>query len=274
MSPEFEQYKRNGFFIAKRLLDEETISNVKRSLNKTLADQLAAIAKPQAIEDIFDGLKALHDLDIQRYIKVLGALWRKHSIFNLMHDTRITRFLHDNFGWGDLFLPGGQVIHIMANELKVPNGYFGLVPHQDFPSVQGSLDGVVVWLPLVDVDKDNYPLEIVPGSHKRGLAPMVNHGTSTWEVDKTWYDERDFVSADVAVGDVIFMSMFAIHRSSTNGSDGRCRISVSTRFDNADEPTFVERAYPTAYIRSVHREQYFEGFPDVAQVARVFRPGL
>ena len=270
MTSVYEQFKSDGFFIAKGLLDKQVIQQAKQSLNKTLTDQLPAISHSKEIDETFSRLKMLHQLDIERYKKVVSALWRKESIFRLMHHPKITGFLQEKFDWNDLFVPGGQVVHIMANELKIPDGYFGLVPHQDFPSVQGSLDGVVVWLPLVKVDKDNYPLEVLPGSHKRGLAPMVSHGESTSEVDKSWYDEAQFIPIEVDVGDVIFMSMFTIHRSSKKGTNGRCRIAVSTRFDHADEPTFIERAYPTAYIRSIHREQYFKNFPTEELIAKIF----
>lgn len=274
MSQELCSYKTDGFYVAKGLLNYNLITQILKSINKTLTDQLRAASHPEEISDTFHGLKTLHQLDIERYKKVAGALWRKEAVYRLMHDSCITNFLIEKFGWKELFVPGGQVVHIMANELKIPNGYFGLVPHQDFPSVQGSLDGVVVWLPLVDVDKDNFPLEVIPGSHKFGLAPMIGTGTSTWEVDSNWYDEKQFIPVEVEVGDVVFMSMFTLHRSSTNGMDGRYRIAISTRFDNADEPTFIDRAYPTAYIRSVHREQFLEGFPDPALVAKTFSSNL
>lgn len=270
MTPELSQYKSSGFYVAKALLDESSIDSVRRSLLKTLSDQLARLSIAPRDASFLGALSALHSSDIERYKKVLGALWRKHDVYKLMHDDRITGFLGDKFGFKDLFVPGGQVVHVMAHELKIPNGYFGLIPHQDFPSVQGSLDGVVVWLPLVDVDRDNFPLELIPGSHRRGMLPMIDHGESTREVRPDLYNEGDFVPAEVEVGDVIFMSMFTIHRSSVTGSPGRCRLAISTRFDNADEPTFVDRAYPTAYVRSVRREQYYDGFPTVAQVAKAF----
>jgi len=187
-----------------------------------------------------------------------------------MHSNKITGFLREKFNWDDIYVPGGQVVHIMADELQIPNGYFGLVPHQDFPSVQGSLGGVVVWLPLVDVDKDNYPLEVIPGSNRRGLLPSFENTNSTWEINPDQYNENDFVPAEVNVGDVIFMSLFTIHRSSKRGTAGRIRLAASTRFDNASEPSFIKRCYPTAYIRTVQREQYFKDFPSISEVNKVF----
>jgi phytanoyl-CoA dioxygenase PhyH len=270
MSRELDEYKANGFYVAKGLLDGKDITQLVESMKKTVTDQLRALSALAEYDDIFSALKALHKADMQRYKRVLGAFWRKEETFRLAHHENITNFLKEKFGWGDIFLPGGLVALIMSHELKIPNGYFGLVTHQDFPSVQGSLDGVVVWFPLVDVNRDNFPLEIIPGSHKHGLLPMIKHGESTWEVQPEAYDESEFLPVDAKAGDVLFMSVFMIHRSSLEGKAGSFRLALSTRFDNGDEPTFLDRGYPTAYIRSVAREQYYQNFPTLSQVKSVF----
>jgi len=270
MTPEWTQYREQGFFIARALLPVEECALVVASLEKTVTDQVRQFDPGYRGTGLFDALHTLFRADIARYKRVVGALWRKHDVLQLLQRTEITKFLAERFGQHDLFQPGGQVVHIMAEELRIQNGYFGLLPHQDFPSVQGSLDGVVIWAPLVDVDADNFPLEVLPRHHLRGVAPMVEGGASTWEIRPDWYDEADFVKVPMAAGDVLFMSMFTPHRSCTNGTPGRFRLAVSTRYDNGDEPTYIERAYPTAYVRTVHRKQYFENFPDVAQVKALF----
>ena len=142
---------------------------------------------------------------------------------------------------------------MQANSLKIPNGYFGLEAHQDFPSVQGSLDGFVVWVPLVDIDVNRYPLEVIPCSHKNGILPSSENSSASWEIKPECYQEADFVPAICEVGDVIFMSNFTVHRSSKKG-DNRLRMACSTRYDNANEEAFIERCYPSAYIRSVERK--------------------
>jgi ectoine hydroxylase-related dioxygenase (phytanoyl-CoA dioxygenase family) len=213
----------------------------------------------------------LYILDIEKYKKVSGSLWRLLDVYQLMHDERIIDFLHKKFKWGgDIFVPGGQVVHIMANELQIPNGYFGLGAHQDFPSVQGSLDGVVVWVPLVDVDKSNFPLEVIPRSHKRGLLPMNGEGQEVREVDSKYLSQDNFSPIEVNVGDVVFMSMFTIHKSSGCGTNGRVRLATSTRFDNAAESTFIDRCYPTAYTRQVCRDQFYKNFPTEAHIQDIF----
>lgn len=263
-----EQFQRDGFYFARGLLEKEEVLAVREGLRRSFKDQLTQLGVNDHGEDIFAAMRALHGKDIMRYRRLAGALWRKIEVFNLMHSSKIQRVLTEDFGWGGVFVPGGQVVHVMADELKIPDGYFGLVPHQDFPSVQGSLDGVVVWLPLVDVDRDNYPLEVIPGSHLFGLLSSIENTDSTWEVTDPRCRDEDFVPAEVTVGDVIFMSEFTVHRSSQRGKKGRLRLAMSTRFDNAAEPTFIERCYPSAYTRTVHREQYFKDFPSVGQVKK------
>ncbi len=265
----YNQYKRDGFYIAKGVLPAEAIDDTLKSINRAMASQVRECGR-EAHPELFENLKTLLQVDVERYKKVVGAVWRMQAIYSLAHHDGITGFLSREFGWSDLFVPGGQVLHIMAEELKIPNGYFGLVPHQDFPSVQGSLNGAVIWFPLMNVDKDNYPMEVLPYSHLRGLAPMVSHGASTWEVTPDWYDPKEFIPLEMDAGDVVFMSMFTIHRTSIHGLPGRLRLSISTRFDDGNEPSFVKRAYPTAYIRTVHREQYIKDFPTVDLVEKIF----
>lgn len=264
------QFKKEGFFIAKSLIGAGEVIAARESLHKTVSDQLKCIGETPR-SDIFSSLQTLHKSDPDRYRRLAGALWRKLEVFELLHHQKIINFLKEEFGWNDIFVPGGQVIHIMADELKIQDGYFGLVPHQDFPSVQGSLNGVVVWMPLVDVDRNNYPLEVIPRSHVSGLLPAIENSDSTWETDTSRYQESDYLPVEVNVGDVVFMSLFTIHRSSKHGERGRLRLAASTRFDNAEEPSFVDRCYPTAYVRTVHREQYFKDFPTVEQVEKIFK---
>ena len=44
----------------------------------------------------------------------------------------------------------------------------------------------------------------------------------------------------------------------TGGKEGAFRLAASTRFDDGNEKSFIERAYPTAYERKVIREAMFD----------------
>lgn len=246
-----KSYDENGFYVAKSLVSKEIIDETIVSIKRHFDNQLKLLNQ-NIPNDVYESMKLLHKVDIERYKKTAGTLWRKLSLYNLLHHENIQNFVKENFGWSDIVIPGGQVVHIQADSLRIPDGYFGLVTHQDFPSVQGSLDGFVVWVPLVDIDKNRYPLEVIPRSHKKGILPSFENTNSAWEVKPECYNESDFVPAVCEVGDVIFMSNFTVHRSSQKG-DERLRLACSTRYDNGDEKTFIERCYPSAYVRSVQR---------------------
>lgn len=270
MHHELMQFKKDGFYIARNLIDVGEVDFALQSISRSFSDQL-----PQDLAvvggDCFANMQALFNFDLNRYKKTAAAVWRKQDIFHLMHHSAIIEFLMEKFGFRDLFLPGGQVVFIMAHELAIPGGYFGLAPHQDYLSVQGSLDGVVVWMPLVDVDKNNFPLEVIPKSHLKGVLTLSDPTFQSPEIRGDQFQECDFVPVEVKRGDVVFMSLFTAHRSSLKGTTGRCRVALSTRFDNGGEPTYIDRGYPTAYMRKVHREPLIEGFPSKEMVESTFR---
>lgn len=246
-----QEYDQQGYYIAKRLLVKTEVSLALDNLKKTFDDQLHFLGLGSQ-QTIHKSMQLLHHHDIERYKKTVGSLWRKLSIYNLLHSPKIQDFVHIHFHWQDIIIPGGQVVLIMSESLKIPNGYFGFPVHQDYPSIQGSLDGMVVWVPLMNIDKNRYPMEVIPGSHKKRILPSFESDTSGWVVKPEAYQESDLIPVECEVGDVVFMSNFLAHRSSIKG-DGRLRLACSTRYDNANEKTFVERCYPTAYLRSVHR---------------------
>ncbi len=248
----YSAYSNDGFYIARGLIDpdkvDETVQSLKHAYDSVLVAK-GGVPGPT----LEASMKQLHEIDIEGYKKVSGALWRKLAVFNLLHHPAISSFLHDAFSWSDIFVPGGQVVHIMSDALRIPGGYNGITPHQDWPSVHGSLDGTIVWLPLMDIDRNLYPLEVIPGSNQAGLLPLKQDTDKPWEIHPEFYNPEDFVPVEVNKGDVVFMTYFTIHRSGMHGIHDRVRLACSTRFDNGDEPTFIERGYPTAYVRSVNR---------------------
>lgn len=213
MSEELETLRRDGFCIARGLLPRADVTATLESVHRTIRDQLREIGVTAAGDDLHAALRALHAADIERYKRVLGALWRKADVSGLMRHPALFGFLREAFGWRDVFLPGGEVALLMAADLKIPGGYFGLGAHQDFPSVQGSLDGVVAWIPLTDVDRDGWPVEVIPGSHRRGLITEVDETRNGWEIRPEALDDADWRPVEVKAGDVVFLSVFTVHRS-------------------------------------------------------------
>ncbi len=123
--------------------------------------------------------------------------------------------------------------------------YWRVPQHQDWPSTFGSLNGVTVWMPLVET-KDVGSLQMLPGSHKLGALKHVSDG----HVPVVNDDFKGFKSIDMVPGDALFFSYFTIHRSGVNPHKDRIRWSLHMRFDDALEPDFVRRNYPQCKTES------------------------
>lgn len=132
--------------------------------------------------------------------------------------------------------------------------------------MQGSLDSIVVWVPLADVDVKLGALEVVPGSHKLGLmtTEVVN---SFGKVDQ--FGDADFVSVEAAQGDVLFFSSFLVHRSGVNVTDS-IRWSCHFRYNNLAEQTFIERGYPHAYLYKPLDDLITPDFPSKELIDKFF----
>ena len=120
MNEIIKSYVENGFYVAKSLVSKEVIDETIVSIKKHFDNQLKLLNQ-EIPNDVYDSMKLLHKVDIERYKKTAGSLWRKMRLYNLLHHENIQNFVKENFGWNDIVIPGGQVVHIQADSLKIPN---------------------------------------------------------------------------------------------------------------------------------------------------------
>jgi hypothetical protein len=117
--------------------------------------------------------------------------------------------------------------------------------HQEFLFQPQSLDGVVLWTPLVRVTKEIGPVNICVGSHRDGLCKYQE--TTAYENKTGYYKigiyreenvvaKYGHVAPECKPGDLIVMDYLTIHQSGINISD-RPRWSIQTRLFNFLDPT-------------------------------------
>jgi ectoine hydroxylase-related dioxygenase (phytanoyl-CoA dioxygenase family) len=108
----------------------------------------------------------------------------------------------------------------------------------------GSEDAIVVWFPLTNVTRELGALEVVPGSHTRGLlTSRFLEGFGLVDC----YEDKDFVSVPLGMGDALFFNSYLVHRSGNNVTDN-IRWSCHFRYNNLDDTTFINKKYPHPYI--------------------------
>ena len=116
--------------------------------------------------------------------------------------------------------------------------------HQDWSSMQGSINSIICWVPLIDISIKLGSIELVPESHINGL--LSKEKTENFGL-VNGFNNNQFISCNMEQGDVMFFSSFLIHRSGTNETE-HIRWSTHFRYNDLDEKSFVERGYSHAYI--------------------------
>jgi ectoine hydroxylase-related dioxygenase (phytanoyl-CoA dioxygenase family) len=264
-------YKENGYWIGKGLLDVGEVLATRDEMHQIFKQQLHYLrlgSSRKAGEDaMHEDMAALLRADKDRYLASLRLCAKVTSLTALYLAPRLRRF-SEAIGISLPVFQTNPVFHVISEDLRIPGGYYGYGIHQDWPALQSGLDTVTLWVPFVSVDELNYTLDILPGSHLRGLLPGKME-QNAFEVDPASYREEDFVSVKADPGDVLFMSCFLVHRSSLKGGR-RVRIACSMRYENASEATFVAHSYPFVHKRVVQREFLFQDLPTAEQVRRVF----
>lgn len=264
-------YRANGFVVVPGALDTRDLTGLLARLARLVALQLEHLGRtPAAFTDNTSLRRNLEDLlaaDVPAYLAAVRQAAKLVELQRLAVSETITELM-SAFGMGLQTLPTTAVLHIIGDKLLIPGGYHGLAPHQDWPSIQGGLDSIVVWFPFTAVRSDRFPVEVIKGSHLFGVWQGEIHEHEL-EIKRELYCEDDFEPVPMNPGDVLLMSTFLVHRTGVAGSRG-LRIAASIRYENAEEPSFVSRGYPCAYRRTVQREIIVPGFPTAAQVAALY----
>jgi hypothetical protein len=125
--------------------------------------------------------------------------------------------------------------------------------HQDFPYIQGSLNGVTYWLPFFDTPLALGPPSWIPGSHKWGVLKVEEFGADktgrsgakSFRVadEEKIVSESSFVSGPVPAGTALAFSTLLVHRSEPNNLD-LARVNVQLRFDDVFASESIGRNYP------------------------------
>lgn len=266
-----QQYARDGYCLLPDFFPLADIQQVYDDMMALFAYQLKRLGivevdwrEPLGLRR---NLLALFNADRDAYLGAARQSQLLPSIHNLTTSAMVVETLR-SLGLDTPVVSTKPVCHYMTEALRIPGGYHKAPPHQDWRSMQGSLDGVVLWIPLIDIDEQSYAVEIIPGSHKLGLANTVPH-VATPMVKDDRVNEDDFMPLYPKRGDLAIFSGFMVHRTGEHGDD-RVRVAMSLRYNNAAEPGYIAHAYPTPYKYDYQLELLFDGFPAEGEVEKLY----
>lgn len=270
---EAEAYRQEGFAVLKEVIPRNRVD----AMLAEFRDIFRPILRRHDIEDAeTDGerfeaaLVSLFTKNMSEYLAAAKATQSSPALHALGASEPVIDIAR-TFGIVQPLIAVYPVTHILSESLKVPGGYHRTPPHQDWRSVQGSLDGIVIWLPLVSVDRGFGPLEIIPGSHLGGLLPTRRDPFGN-VIDEMSIDPIGFVPVEAEPGDAVVFSMFTVHRTGAEQRPG-IRWAVSLRYNNAAAPDFAAHGYPNPFVYKSQDDLLFEEFPSPAAVRCVFKSG-
>jgi phytanoyl-CoA hydroxylase len=266
-----QRFLTEGYVVVKAALDTVLLATINREIAELFTIQLRRLHLPVDAGDSRDAFTnnavRLLRADVPTYISTARLTQNLPSVHRLLICDTIIGLTKD-LGIELPVISTRPAVHFMTEDLKVPNGYHKTPPHQEWRSMQGSLDSIVFWLPATPVSTTSYPMEFVPRSHLLGLLDTVEHIMTPTVSDPRIADDK-FIPILAEPGDIIFFSSFMVHRTS-EADDGLVRIALSSRFNNAREKTYVEHGYPTPYKYSYRTDLIHEGFPTLSDVATIF----
>lgn len=249
------KFLRDGWVTIESAVDLALLDRIRADIVRTFGYQFRrhGIPAPQAWDrnDLFHRMRELFAASPSTFFSTARLAQCMPSIMALAGSECMLRAL----GRAGLSDPGFVLIPnivFMSSAFRVEGGYNRRPPHQDWLSMQGSLDGVVAWIPLHDVGPTDYPLELWSGTHLLGPLLSERSDCGTRIVDPRLPSEPP-VPLVMRYGDVNCMSCFMAHRTGEGPGDSM-RVSIILRYNNLAEPTFAERGFPMPSTMQVARE--------------------
>lgn len=253
------EFNKNGYVIVEDFFDDKQLENTLSSFNQLVCQQLSLLSC-EPLTSLEQNLQLLFKKDPSRYLHTIKAFSRVaaiHQAFNSEKFYQLLQLMQIQCPT----IPTGPVVHLMCDELRVPGGYFGQGAHQDWSSMYSSLNALTFWVALTDVNRTNFPLEVIPGSHLSGFI----EGQPTdhyFELGLTKYDSALFQTVPVNAKSAVVFSPFLIHKTGLNSCSG-FRLATSYRVDDSAEQYHIAQGYYTAYTRSVNRTIDRSNWPDL-----------
>ena len=119
-----------------------------------------------------------------------------------------------------------DVVQVFTEKLNVKRARTGgpIVLHQDYPYwtdlSDGAADIATAILFLDDANRANGCVEVLPGSHKRGVWPRKQvGGFGSNEMELEGFDESRLVALEVPAGTALYFGSVLVHRSLPNRTD-------------------------------------------------------
>jgi len=140
--------------------------------------------------------------------------------------------------------------------------------HQEFLAQPQSMDGIVMWTPLVEIKENMGPVIVCVGSHKDGLRQVSKPRKFAFKKgafkigivnDEDIVNNYEQIAPLTVPGDLLLMDYLTIHQSGHNVSK-RSRWTSQSRFFNFRDPDGMKIGWKASVTNGTDIESIFNKY--------------
>ena len=238
-----DQYQKNGYVILRQFFCKRKIQKIVTEAKKVFEIQFQRFGYDGDFSEKMIRLFKEHEDVFMNCGKMIqqGLL----ELYELSTDPALIEKIKE-LGLEFPLMCTRPVLFFNHPKLAKTEVYYKTPLHQDWPSMEASLDSMVVWVPLIHVDEKNGSILIYPKTHKLGdISNSVEGGFAVVKnYDLSLFNE---IQPTLHEGDIVIFSSFLLHKSGEITNDS-IRWSCHLRYTNMLDHDFVERGFPHPYI--------------------------
>jgi len=267
----------NGF-TKQKILDDDEIDNILSKMILMLKNycdyyNITYINADNNTDLLYNMLHVIFDFDKELYfhfVKQSGVFSDIYQIKSLFDNNKILKFMND-LGYNNISVPCSPQVNLYCDFAVSPsyrNGEIGIDTHQDWPQARGSINGIIIWIPLMDINDDNCPLLCVKKSHLKGFQ---NGNLNINAIVPMGYNESDFDIITLEKGEGLAFSPWLIHKTGKFRNNGKIRIAITVRFNDLNDNYFISTGYKTSYIITTNKDKNQTRIPYHDEVLKYYQ---
>lgn len=221
-----EHFEEFGYCIFKNAIPQNNLEAVRQSLHYLLSHGNEARQKMDLAELILD----VEDEDHGKVYRAMKTMGSSIASANLLHALDISGKTTDLID-----VPESRIhTTLFQTPIQIPKDTkFDFQWHQENGSYSKLPQITTFWFPILDPAREGHgTMEIIPGSHKKGVLPtehiITEGGLNDWRVSLTSEEEAQGFAVEIDLGDVICFNADLVHKSSANKGE-RPRVTGIAR---------------------------------------------
>lgn len=203
-------YRENGYLMIENALDDEQLQHLQR-ITQNYIDESRQVSESSELFDLDEG----HSARNPRLTRIKLPHTRHPAFWDVLTSDRITSILKPLLG-PDIRL------HTSKLNTKAAGGGAAVEWHQDWAFYPHTNDDMLaIGILLSDVELENGPLLVIPGSHRGPMLSHMNNGVFSGAIDPDdpAFDVSKAVALTGKAGSMSIHHVRTLHGSAPNLSE-------------------------------------------------------